>query len=370
MSIINSIFKLTISFILAILFVAPAAAWKTSDASQPAQPASNAVIAVKSAAPAPSPAQTPARFDTQPSGAPALSEYTGQKPSDIFGAARLPAAASKHPRAALPQATLDAAESTGAQAASVGGNSYDTTVAAIKAFLREMENGIKNMRIYLVDVAENRKEFYAEYDDNQGSHHLWRSGVFYDTQTQIIYGADEKGALALGFDWDLNQMTLYSARNTWQRDFGFNVFYDLLAPAIGDYYQTMRVMFRYADMDWMVQFWKGQYAVTVGGEFGIYNKPLDRPYGFYDSAADEWLMPMSMKLYRCDQLLFERPVQPHWWMTGFRGGVCVPAMLRLEGSIEFPSAGMKDAFVSALENGTYPGFEYTAEGNTVCFAWQ
>lgn len=343
--------------------------WKTSDTGLSAQPASNARITVKSAAPAASRVQTPVRANTQPSGVPAENSPDGQKTKDRFGTALLPAAPACQTPAALRGAPGDIPESTGAQIASDGGNSYDAVLAGIRIFLREMENGITNLRVYLQDVAENRKEFYAEYDDNQGNHHLWRSGVFYDTQTRIIYGADEKGALALGFDLDLNQMILYSARNTWQRDFGFNVFYDLLAPAIGDYYQTMLVKFDYAGLDWMVQFWKGQYAVTVGGEFGIYNKPPDRPYGFYDSASDEWLMPMSMKLYRCDRLLFERPVQPHWWMTGFRGGVCVPSMLRLEGSIEFPSAEMKDAFLSALAGGTYRGFAYTAEGNTVCFTW-
>jgi len=351
-----------------MFIILPAVLWKTSDIQQPAQNASNALIGVKSAAPAPE--ATPVPAAAPPSGSTAPSFVERQLPADHSGGAQLPARVCLHPSAALLPIPAAGAQTNVVKSASDGGNSYDAVVAGIRIFLREMENGITNLRVYLVDVTETRKEFYAEYDDNQGGHHLWRSGVFYDTQTQLIYGADEKGALALGFDLDLNQMTLYSARNTWQRDFGFNMFYDLLAPAIGDYYQTMRVMFRYAGMDWMIQFWKGQYAVTVGGEFGLYNKPPERLYGFYDSASDEWLMPMSMKLYRCGRLLFERPVQPHWWMTGFRGGVCLPAMLRLEGSIEFPSAEMKDAFLSALESGAYRGFEYAAEGNIVRFAWQ
>ena len=370
MSIINNIFKLAISFILAFLVVAPASVWKTSDIPQPVKQPSNARIEVKSASPAPLRAQNQVCIDIQPSGAPPLSERNGQKPFDTLSTARLSAAVSQTAGETLPHAPIGNAEPTKAQTTADGGNSYDAVLAGIKIFLREMENGITNLRVYLVDVAENRKEFYAEYDDNQGNHHIWRSGVFYDTQTQLIYGADEKGALALGFDFDHGQMMLYAAKNTWQRDFGFNVFYDLLAPAVGDYYQTMRVMFRYADMDWMVQFWKGQYAVTVGGEFGIYNKPLDRPYGFYDSATDEWLMPMSMKLYSGGRLLLERPVQPHWWMTGFKGGLCLPSMLRLEGSIEFPAVEMKDAFAAALETGAYPGFAHTVEGNTIRFTWQ
>ncbi|OQA67185.1 MAG: hypothetical protein BWY37_01251 [Firmicutes bacterium ADurb.Bin262] len=367
MSVINIFFRRTVPFLLAVFMILPAAAWKTSEGQVPLQTAVNTRIAVKSAAPA---AAVPVSAAAQASGSNAGAEPDGQNTKDACACARIPARASFRSSSAVSEASLVVAASTGARTAAGSGHSYDATVAAIRAFLREMDNGIKNMRVYLQDVAENRREFYAEYDDNQGNHHLWRSGVFYDTQTQMIYGADEKGALSLGFDLDHRQMTLYAAKNTWQRDFGFNAFYDLLAPAVGDYYQTMRVMFRYAGMDWMVQFWKGQYAVTVGGEFGIYNKPLDRPNGFYDSASDEWLMPMSMKLYCCDKLLFERPLQPHWWMTGFKGGVCLPSMLRLEGSIEFPSAEMEDSFIYALANGSYSGFEYAAEGDTVRFAWQ
>jgi len=245
----------------------------------------------------------------------------------------------------------------------------DTAVKAITAFLKEYKSGINNINVYLKDAGGNLQEFYAEYDDDSGSHHTWKSNVFYNTKTQIIYGKDNNGALALGFDWDLSQMVLYTPTNSWQRGFGFCELYDIFSPAAMFYYKTIRFKFRYGDKDWLIQLWKGQYSVTIGAELGIYNKPADREEEFYDCASDDCMMPVSLKLYKWNKLVFERPLQTHWWMTGFKAGICLPFELKMLGSIEFPCAEMKDAFTDACGEKYFTSFKYTVQGNTVNFVW-
>ena len=260
-------------------------------------------------------------------------------------------------------------ESGTASSASVESTAPNSAFSAIEAFLREYQKGIRNIKVYLKDAGVHLREFYAEYDDNNGEHHLWMSNVFYDTSEQKIYGGDNKGALSLGFDWDLNQMVLYSSTDTWLKNYGFCRLYDMASPAVSYNYRTVRVKFRYRGMDWMVQFWKGQYVITVGGEFAVYHKPADRLSDFYDCAVQDGMMPMSMKLYQCNRILFERPLQTHWCMSGYQGGFCLPFQLRLEGSIKFPSADMKNAFVAAAKKMVWSDFRCTAKGNTVSFIW-
>lgn len=244
-------------------------------------------------------------------------------------------------------------------------------VTVIKNIIKEYQNGMNDFRVYLVPVDENLQEFYADYYDNQGGYHNLAAGVFYNTETNLIYGKDQRGALRLGFDWDLNQMMFYAPQDSWHREFGFCEAYDIMSPAVGDFYKTFRVKFSFDGMDWMVQFWKGQYqAMFVGAEFGFYNKPADRIIEFYDCAPDGWHTPMAMKLYQNGRLLFERPLEQHWWMTGFRPGICVPSLLTVEGGIEFPSAGMKDSFITALETNPPAGLTYTVQDNFFSFIWR
>lgn len=262
-----------------------------------------------------------------------------------------------------------AASASAKSGASKQSDPTNAAIVAIKAFINEYNDGISNLTVYLKEVGENLMEFYAEYDDDAGEHHVWKSNVFYDLEKQIIYGKDNAGALALGFDWDVDQMIFYTPTNAWQRGFGFSELYDFLSPAATYYYKTIRMKFSCNGKDWLIQFWKGRYSISTGAEIGIYNKPLDRKEEFYDCAADDCMMPMSMKLYKSNKLLFERPLQTHWWLTGFKGGFGFLCQLRLEGAIEFPSAQMKDAFTDAVDRKIFTAFKYTVQGNTVSFVW-
>lgn len=248
--------------------------------------------------------------------------------------------------------------------------SENSAINAFREFIRVYDNGIHNFQLYLKDAGENLKVFYAEYDDSNGEHHIWDSGVYFDTEAGIIYGDGNGGALGLGYDWDLNQMILYVPTNTWHRAYGYTPLYDAAAPFVFLYYDTIRFCFNYGGLDWMFQFWKGQYTICTGAEMGIYYKPEDRPGFFYDCATDEMMLPMSMKLYQGQRLLFERSLQEHWWLSGFKGGFSAPCMLRLDGSIVFRESGMRDAFLQACARQNPNVLSYESDGNTVRFSWQ
>ena len=153
---------------------------------------------------------------------------------------------------------------------------------------------------------------------------------------------------ACGFEYDQEQGIYYSSINPWQKNFGFNVIYDMAAPMAGMYYSTERIYFQYDNKDWMVQLWKGQYGITVGGEIGIYNK-TDKIMQ-YDCVSEEEYVTMGFKLYNQNELLFERKPEPHWWMTGFKiMNIGVPILLDMDMTLKFPTKSMADAFEAGLK---------------------
>lgn len=149
--------------------------------------------------------------------------------------------------------------------------------------------------------------------------------LLYDPIENTLNGDGERGLLNLGFDLDLDQVVFYSTLHPWQKMTGYCELYDIAAPLIGCHIDTVRFKFEYAGMDWMIQPWKGQYGITSGAELGAYHKPKYRVAEFYDCISDEELMPMGFEVYKNYgtgkyNLLFTRPIVPHWWSTGFKVG--------------------------------------------------
>lgn len=110
-------------------------------------------------------------------------------------------------------------------------------ITYLKALIAISKTGIHNFEVYLVPVSENLQEFYGAYDDNEGVHHVLPSTVFYNTQTQLIYDDDQKGALHTGFNVDVGQMMYYSPIYSWHRELGYCRMYDIMAPVVGDYFK-------------------------------------------------------------------------------------------------------------------------------------
>lgn len=246
------------------------------------------------------------------------------------------------------------------------GNPLDS----IKSFLILYEAGINNLEVYLVDVGDGLQEIMADYENDLGEKQIFKSGIYYDPANLLLYGKDDTGIFALGFDFDIGQMTIYAAENGWNREMGFCRLYDVLAPLISYDYLTTRVKFSYADKDWMIQFWKGRYIIAMGGEVGIYYKPQDRLIDFYDCADDEHRLPISMRLLKGNKVLFEREMIDTWWQSGFNlGRIYLPAQLTLESTIVFHNDTMRDAFTQAVDRLICMGFTYTVDGLAVGIVW-
>ena len=148
---------------------------------------------------------------------------------------------------------------------------------------------------------------------------------------QNLEQVDAQEALAdnavVSYLWDPNGNFYYTEDNPWQRNFGFNVLYDWGAPLTIMFYDTLRAKFDYDNLQWMIQFWKGQYGyLFVGCEIGVYTRDVGASGTHYNCADDNHLINMEMTLYQNFNdgkgyiKLFTRSYYPHWWSTGFVDG--------------------------------------------------
>ena len=173
-----------------------------------------------------------------------------------------------------------------------------------------------------------------------------------DVQDLLFASEDaEKTAAILnacGFEYDEKQGIYYSSTNPWQKNFGFNVIYDMTAPMAGMYYSTERIYFQYDNKDWMIQLWKGQYGITSGAEIGVYNK-TDKIMQ-YDCVSEDEFLEMSFDFYNQGEYIFSRGPEKHWWLTGFKiFNAGVPILIDLDMTIKFPTKSMADAFEAGLK---------------------
>lgn len=183
--------------------------------------------------------------------------------------------------------------------------------------------------------------------------------------------------------------------NCTQRKFGYNVLYDAGAKLIDFSIETCRVKFNYDSKEYMIQMWKGQYISgdigTVGGEIGIYTRPLGTvsSIGHYSCAdEDDWLY-MELTCYWDEKgdgnyiPQFTRKYAKHWWETGYVDGQLAnrkdSSPLRLLHRITFKDEEQAAAFEKALIKegfksvGTFnPMVKDTCKryGKDVIYIWQ
>ncbi len=177
-----------------------------------------------------------------------------------------------------------------------------------------------------------------------------------------------------GFAYDAENDLFYSTIQPWQRNFGFNIIYDIAAPRTGMIYSTERIYFDYGGKNWMCQLWKGQYGITVGAEIGMYYKPVERKIAHYDCVSDEDLVMMQMDVYKGGEFYFSRGPEKHWWLTGFKLlDVTAVIELRLQCAITWESDGLADAFEIGLLQGIKGSlstpYRFTRNGNTFNITW-
>jgi hypothetical protein len=175
-----------------------------------------------------------------------------------------------------------------------------------------------------------------------------------------------------GYAYDWQQDVFYSVQNPWQRKMGYCSMYDVSSAALGMVIDCEPFYFNYGGKKWMLELWKGQYGITLGGEIGIYNTTgpdLNIPGvfngTFYFCAGDAENLSMTYTLLRRDKALFNRAAR-HWWLTGFRlGEYARPSALVMEASITFKDAAMTEAFLESVRRAGYQESEIKHSGNTV-----
>jgi len=201
----------------------------------------------------------------------------------------------------------------------------------------------------------------------------FRGTIEYNAKTGFFQGEDGRGVFGIGFDYDALQHMVRPSSNSWLQKLGYNEFYDAMAPLLGVLIDTLRFPFSYDGWDWMVQLWKGTYfAAFHGAEVGLYRKPQDRRVDHYDSAGMD--LPLSLKVYHDDNLLFSTGEHDSWWIAGFQYGnpfvsIYPAAKLWVEGSVQFADKGMLDAFYGVFDKLKPAGITGGRDGLTFNFIW-
>lgn len=175
-----------------------------------------------------------------------------------------------------------------------------------------------------------------------------------------------------GFRYEPYQDIFYSGMNTWQRDYGYCRLYDEAAAPLSMIIDCEPIRFEYAGKRWMIEFWKGQYGMTTGGEVGIYyttgpdlNIPGIFNGTFYHCVKDEDRVNMAFAFRKNGNLMFTRHGY-HWWLTGFKlGEFSDPEDLTMDIMLELYDKTMVKAFVDALKKVGYKESEYAVHGNRV-----
>lgn len=192
----------------------------------------------------------------------------------------------------------------------------------------------------------------------------WRAGQGMTDIFELIEAA--------GYSYDPEQDIFYSKLDSWQRNMGYCRLYDeALAPS-GMVIDCEPVYFEYAGKRWLIEFWKGQYALNTGCEIGVYttegpdlNIPDVFKGTFYRCASPEDQLEMACSLEKNGKILFARK-DCHWWLTGFKlGEFTEPAELTMTVKITLKDEKMCAVFVSGLQNAGYSRDEIFINGKTV-----
>ena len=168
-----------------------------------------------------------------------------------------------------------------------------------------------------------------------------------------------------GFYYDYRSDVISSRIDAWQRNVGYCSLYDELTPSFNMIIDCEPIYFNYDNKRWLIEFWKGQYGMTTGGEVGIYytdkddiNIPGLFSGPFFKCVNDEDLLNMKFEIKKNDSSLFEMKGN-HWWLTGFDVGIFSnPKTISMDIKVEFPKKKMQNAFLDGLRERGYEEKDY------------
>ncbi|MBR3438961.1 MAG: DUF4474 domain-containing protein [Clostridia bacterium] len=249
-----------------------------------------------------------------------------------------------------------------------GQNTLGKVFYLIGAYFR----GFESCYIHLEKQEGGYYEFLLDVTYSDGYKDTLHSGAYYNPETGLFYGRDDKGMFEIGFNFDIKEMIVYATVNSWMRDFGFCLGYDIFTYITPLYfYHTRRFKFDYAGKEWMIQVWKGMYVIANGAEVGIYNRKPHTAVTYYDSVGEKDMMKMSFSLYHDDSLLFSRPEENHWWINGFKLSKTLYSAdeLTLKFTIEMKDREMLEAFCKSVDGNIWGDVSYTVDGLKVSLVW-
>lgn len=213
---------------------------------------------------------------------------------------------------------------------------------------------------------------YLEYED--GTNETHDAGLHINMKTGECYNDKGTGMFGSGYNFNIYEMVVYTTVDCWMRNFGFCILYDILANVnpISYSYVTRRFKFEYDGLEWMIQIWKGNYFISNGGEVGIYSRePGEYKTSFYNCASEDQELMMSMQILLNDKVLVNRPLQRHWWISGFNIGTMryLPSVLTLKSTIVMPDEEMLEAFTASIDENVMGDVSYTVDGLKVNLVW-
>lgn len=177
-----------------------------------------------------------------------------------------------------------------------------------------------------------------------------------------------------GYYYIASQDIFSSRVNAWQRELGYSALYDKAAIRFRMVFDSLPVYFDYQGRTWLLEFWKGQYGITTGGEIGLYYADRiigesERDYTLFKSVEDADMIKMSFTLMRRDRAIAQ-PAARHWWLTAFcLGRFSQPWDLIMHTYVTFPSTEMATAFVHRLTDAGYQPREIYRRYNVVSFSF-
>jgi len=130
------------------------------------------------------------------------------------------------------------------------------------------------------------------------------------------------GSYMLTFIPDEKGQAYHSRPETWQKSFGYNIFYDEVF-ALGSKMNADYIPFSTDDEDYVLWLWKGDYwNLASGAEIGLYYDP-EKMRSIEHCNVIDFELPMTLGLYNyygendIDCLFNWAPTVKQWWITGF-----------------------------------------------------
>ena len=175
-----------------------------------------------------------------------------------------------------------------------------------------------------------------------------------------------------GFLLDAEGDFFYSKVDAWQKKVGYCSLYDRMAPLFRMLIDCEPVYFMYEEEVYLVEFWKGQYGMSVGAEVGIYHttrKEVQEAGGvekaFFNCLDDYRGYYTEFELFLSEAPIAERS-KSHWWLTAFKLGIFAKAsLLSMNIRIQFPNVMLSRAFYKSLIEAGYQANEVHLMRNVV-----